>query len=196
MKKKKYDNLKEIYPEFVSLEQFHQICKIAKRSAKYLIENKLIPVIDSGKKTWRYSIALDDVIIYLRRREQWGSMIPLGALSSRKKSHKIKRLCFDDFLKLSDEHEIKKYFSYIYTDFPDMLMTSDIVEMTGLGISSITKMLKSEIIKSIKTSTIYLVPKSYLLEFVVTPQYINSKCNSEQFKKIVGGFRIWKNAKL
>jgi len=40
MRQQKYSFLRKEYPEYVSLEQLSEICKIAKRSAKYLIENE------------------------------------------------------------------------------------------------------------------------------------------------------------
>jgi len=61
----KYEELKVQYPEYISLDELSRICKIAKRSALYLVEHKIIPVIDTGKKTWRYKISLDAVIRYL-----------------------------------------------------------------------------------------------------------------------------------
>jgi len=76
VKQGKYESLREQYPPHISLDQLHRICGIAKRSAKYLVEHGIIPAQDTGRQTWRYKIALDDVIIYLRRREQVGSMIP------------------------------------------------------------------------------------------------------------------------
>lgn len=83
----KYETLKNQYPEFISLDQLYRICRIAKRSALYLIQHGIIPAIDTGRTTWRYKIAIDDVITYLQRREQTGSMIrmiPMGAVTSRR----------------------------------------------------------------------------------------------------------------
>ena len=75
MRKKKYEYLKDEYPEFISLDQMYQICGIAKRTALYLIRKGIVPAQDNGKRTWRYKIALEDVITYLKQKEQWGSMI-------------------------------------------------------------------------------------------------------------------------
>ena len=61
-KQGKYESLREKYPEFISLDQLHKVCGIAKRSAKYLVDNGIIPYQDTGRQTWRYKIAIDDVI--------------------------------------------------------------------------------------------------------------------------------------
>ena len=132
MKKKKYENLKEQYPEYISLDQLRQICKISKASGLYLIQHGIIPVIDTGKITWRYKIAIDDVITYLRRREQVGSMIPCGAASSRKRNRtqaKVKnRKSFSQIVVYGQEAEIAEYFNYIYSDCDDVLSTADVSE--------------------------------------------------------------------
>ena len=78
-----YKKLQKIYPEYISLDQLYRICKISKRSAVYLVQNNIIASTDTGRKTWRYKIKLDDVISYLKMREKHGSMIPRGAVTSR-----------------------------------------------------------------------------------------------------------------
>ena len=94
---KKYESLKAKYPERISLNQLYQICRISKRSARYLLKNGVIPCIEnSGNKTWRYSIAIDDVITYLRRREQWGSMIPKGMANNAREKKHLPPICTDD----------------------------------------------------------------------------------------------------
>ena len=58
---RKYQILKEQYLEYVSLDQLYRICKISKKSARYLVENSIAPAIDSGKETWRYKIAIGQI---------------------------------------------------------------------------------------------------------------------------------------
>ena len=67
--------------------------------------------------------------------------------------------------------------------------------MTGVHKSTIMKMAKLGEIKSITDTPQYLFPKQYLLEFVVSRRFIELQTNSETFKKILGGFEIWKTAK-
>ena len=60
-----YTYLYEEYPEVISADQLYRICHISKRKAKWLLEHGYIPCEDSGKKTRRYKIRLNDVIDYL-----------------------------------------------------------------------------------------------------------------------------------
>jgi hypothetical protein len=195
MSKKNYEKLLNKYPEYVSLDQLCRICKIAKRSARYLIQNGIIPAIDTGKQTWRYKIALNDVIEYLRRRDEVGSMIPPGEVSSRGKQRTGNQKSFAQIVCLGHEQEVATYFEHIYADYDNVLTVEDVTEMTGLNKSSITKMLKAGLIKSLSDRPKYLIPKQYLLEFVATRGFLEAKTNSEHFAKLLGGFEIWKTAK-
>ena len=195
----KYATLKNRYPDLLSLDELSRICKIGKQSARYLVEHGIIPAIDTGKQTWKYQITIADVITYLQQREKWGSMIPPGAVSSRSKYREnniiSNRKSFSQYITAGQELDIFEYFTHIYSDFSDILTTLDIVEMTGLDKSTVLKLLKAKKIKSIADKPKYLIPKQYLLEFVVTRRFLEAKTHSELFKKILGGFEIWKNAK-
>ena len=189
MEQNKYDELREQYPEYASLDQVHRICRIAKRNATYLVVNGIIPAIDTGQKTWRYKIALEDVINYLVQREQVGSMIPRGATSSRKG----KRKSFSQTVEVERGSDIVEYFRSIYAEYEDILTVADIAKMTGLEKSTILKLLKRGVIKSIMTHPKYIIPKQYLFEFVSTPRFVKYQTNSEHFMKILREFEEWKS---
>jgi len=191
----KYSKLKDQYPEYISKIQLYQICGISPRSASYLLEKGIIPVIDTGKATWRYKIKLDDVITYLRRREQVGSMIPPGSVSSRYKRPNNPRKSYAMFIAEGGESQVAEYFKHIYSGYPDVLTAGDIVEMTGIHKKTVLRLLQTGEIKSVTNRPRYMVPKPYLLEFVVSPYFIEHKNCSEVFKKVLGGFEIWKSAK-
>jgi hypothetical protein len=199
MKLKKYENLRGKYPGYISLDEMRRICKISKLSARYLVENGIVPATDTGKKTWRYLIDISDVIEYLNEREKYGSMIPPGAVTSRHKNRKftaLARKSFSEIVTEGLESEIAEYFGFLYTEYDDVLTVSDVVEMTGLDKSTVHKYARLGHIKSVARRPAYMIPKQYLMEFVVSPIYIESKSKSEIFRKILGGFEIWKNAKL
>ena len=193
-----YTELKKKYPDYICLDELSRICKIAKRSARYLVEHGIIPAIDTGKKTWRYQIAIDDVIAYLDRREKFGSVIPPGAVTSRYRERESKmnnRKSFAELVTQGQEHEIAEYFSFIYAEYGEVLTTLEVAEMTGLHKNTVQKYAKAGHIKWLERRPTYLIPKQYLLEFVVTRRFIEAKSESETFKKILGGFEIWKTVK-
>lgn len=189
---KKYEKLKKQYPEYISLDQLYGICRIAKRSARYLVEHGIIPAVDTGRKTWRYKIAIDDVITYLHRREQLGTMIPPGASSSRSMQLRRPRLSFVEVITPGSTDEVLRYFEHICENYNDVLTVLEIVEITGLNKKTILLFLKEGAIKSLASSPRYIIPKTYLLEFIVTPQYVKARSNSDTFKKIIEDFENWK----
>jgi hypothetical protein len=125
-------------------------------------------------------------------------MIPCGAVTSRKNRTSRSfstRKCFAQLITVGEESVIYDYFNHIFAGYDDLLTSQDIADMTGFEKSTVLKLLKQKAIKSLMTHPKYLVPKLYLLEFVTTPRFIEYRTNSEHFKKIIGGFEIWKNAK-
>lgn len=192
---RKYAKLKAEYPEYISKIQLYKICGISPRSASYLLENEIIPAIDTGKSTWRYKIRLDDVIAYLRKREKMGSMIPPGSVSSRYQRPNNPRKSYAMFITEGGEREIAAYFEHIYSRFPDVLTADDVAEMTGISKKTVLRLLQNGIIQSVTNRPKYLVPKPYLLEFVTSPYFIEHKNGTEVFKKVLGGFELWKAAK-
>lgn len=60
------------YRREITLDQMRTICKIARQTTKYLLDQGIIPCENTRKKTRQYTILHDDVIAYLETREAWG----------------------------------------------------------------------------------------------------------------------------
>ena len=191
-----YESLKEIYPEYISLDQFYKICRLSKRGAVYLLEHGFVPYINTGKKTWKYVIRIDDVISYLNRQAQEGRLIPKGAIGTSNpcKQKKGRQNSFSNVVKLGDEYKLREYFNYIYKDCNDALSTSEVALMIGFHISMVRNFIKSGHLKALLYNRIYLIPKEYLFDFIASPRYINSVGQSKKYKKILRGYVVWQNA--
>jgi len=187
---KKYENLRTKYNKHISLEQLRVICKIAKRSARYLVENDIIPAVDTGRKTWRYQIAIDDVIEYLRRRDCEGSLIPAGATSFRDPSDR--KRSYSQVVSRGQEREVAKYFAKVYSDYPDVLTTNDMAAMTGMNKKSFIRILKDGHITVLASEPRYIVPKVYFWDFVVSRRFIDAWSNSDEFIRILESFEAWR----
>lgn len=64
-----YESIRREYPEVITKDQFYRIAHISKATALFLLQSGKVPCKDSGKKTRRYKIRTDDVILYLIDRE-------------------------------------------------------------------------------------------------------------------------------
>ena len=194
-----HTTLRNKYPDFLSLDELRRVLRVSPKSARYLVEHGIIPAIDTGKVTWRYKIDIEDVIAYMRIRAEAGSMIPPGAVSSRRKDRSqgasANRKSFSQLVPKGQERDVADYFEHIYADCDDVLTTNEIAEMTGLDRGSILALARQGAIKSIAEKPKYLIPKQYLLEFVATPRFLEARSNSPLFKKVLGGYEIWKAAK-
>lgn len=165
-----YEYLKEQYPETISLNQLYQICRISKRSASYLLQNKIIPCIEnSANKTWRYCVALDDVITYLQQRDNAGSMIPRGATTSKRK-----RRSLDQSSNLNEYRaNLEPYYTKINNDCPDTLLTvADISLLTGLSRVTIRSFIRDECLRAILEGNVYYIPKPWFLEYIQSSHFL------------------------
>ena len=124
-----------------------------------------------------------------------GSMIPPGAVSSRDKCQRRGRKTFAQLVPQGQEKAIADYFRSIFAEFDDVLTVEDVVYLTGLNKSTISKLLRAGHIKPLVVNPKYLIPKENLLEFVVSRRFLEARTGSEHFIKILGGFEIWKASK-
>jgi hypothetical protein len=194
MKRGKYEYLREQYPDMISLEQFYRICRISKRSALYLLTNSIVPFTDTGRKTWRYRISIGDVIKYLRVREKVGSLIPAGAVSSRRKRPENTQNpsgAFAEHIKQFTEAELRNYFIYVFTEYPDMLSAAEIMEMTGFCKKTVLRYIRTGYIDSIKIASKYLIPKPTVIGFMASQKYIEGKDSSPLKTDLLHGFVLW-----
>lgn len=178
-----YSYLKNDYPEIITLDQLYRICHISKRKGKWLLENKIIPCEDSGKKTRRFKIKLDDVIAYLTE-DTSVAVIPVGIFSSKGYGNKQQSQCEKIILKLNIPEfyqEVYQYYEKKYRRFPDALDVKTVSEMTGFGEDSIYRWIKANKLK-IYSRMERIIPKTYLLEFSCTRYYITI-CNQSKKHK-------------
>ena len=187
---KKYEKLKNRYPAHISLDQLRIICKISKRSARQLVANGIIPAIDTGRKTWKYKISIDDVIEYLRRRNCKGSMIPIETTSSREP--RTDKRSYSQIVARGKEREVAKYFAEVYADYPDVLSTDDMAAMVGMHKKSFMRLLKDGHIKVLASSPKYIVPKVYFWEYIASRRFIDAWSNSDEFVRVLEGFEVWR----
>lgn len=174
-------SIKEQYGEVITLDQLYRICHISKRKAKWLLDNKVIPCEDSGKKTRRYKIRTDDVITYLEVVKRKGDITPIGIFSSncQGKSKKV-----DEFQALyeylaEDGHvaQLREYYKKLFKQCPDGLTSVQIAQMTGFHRNSVNKWIKSGHLKAYR-GNVNLIPKTYVLDFLCSDYYVKAHVRS------------------
>ena len=140
-RRKAYDEIRKQYPETISKDQFYRIAHISKATALYLLQSGLVPCIDSGKKTRRYTIRTEDVITYLMEREIHPEDYRAPEMWYAKRSGRTKprkKRC-NRLKKLSDT-ETKHFRTYMEAkleDYDDLLKVADVTEVIGYSSASV-----------------------------------------------------------
>lgn len=157
-----YTYLYEEYPEVISADQLYRICHISKRKAKWLLEHGYIPCEDSGKKTRRYKIRLNDVIDYLLTLEAAPDLVatPVGAFNvKRKQLNPVAQICQKGF---------QRFLYNIWTDEADILRISDVQVLLGYSAGTIRQwILRKELRSTRLPCGIQVTAKEWLIDFML-----------------------------
>lgn len=187
----RYEYLQKEYTQPLTIGQMCTICKISLRSAKYLIDQGIIKAKISNKRTWKYQIPIESVIEYLSQRDTNGSLIPKGKLTSRKREANYAmrpqfKICC---LKRQDNQvTIRKYFDYIFSEYPEILTRQDVTDMIGLHRNTVVKHIKANRIQEVAPDQIF---KFSVINFVCSEMYLENNSRSESYYKTLKGFELW-----
>lgn len=155
-----YEKLREEYPEVITMEQFRKIAHVAKRTAKWILDNGVIPCEDSGKKTRRYKIRLNDVIAFLEKRERGAfvNVIPKGQFSNI-----YQKRIMHEYI---NSEEMGRYLAKEWDTLPEALAVKEVQNITGYCSGSILRWIEQEKLQAVLYRNSYLVMKSSVVEFL------------------------------
>lgn len=175
-----FAKIKANYPEKIGLEQMRVICHISKKTARYLLTSGLVPCIDTGKKTRQYIINTKDVITYLKKRQSQPEKFsaPTGYYSaSWNKGGKPKMLTLREWANL-DTAKSRKMFQDFLTlkmqPYSDVLSVAEASRLTGYHHNTLTNWCHNGYIRYFEISGGYMIPKSCLLNFLLSPHILDS----------------------
>lgn len=156
-----YTFLYEEYPEIISADQLYRICHISKRKAKWLLDSGHIPCQDSGKKTRRYKIRIDDVVTYLRTLEAEPETVaaPVGIFSTKRKHvDPIAQINLRDF---------QRFLYTLWAEQPDALTPKDVQSLVGYSTNTIGQwMVKQKLKNTVLPDRTQIVAKRWFVEFI------------------------------
>ena len=170
-----YGSLREPYPATISMNQLYHICHSSKRKARWLLEQGIIPCVDSEKKTRRFSIQLEDVITFLERRDTGllEEAIPRGAFSGGSRPVCPARRALD-------EARLCAYLLERWQGCPDMLTVHQASELCGYSRSALHHWLDAGKIKGLNYRGATLLSKESLARWLTSPGGQNIAALSEQ----------------
>ena len=135
-KKSKYQLLYKLYLPIITKDQFYRICNISKKTAVHLLDNGLVPCINSGEKTRKYKTKLEDVIEYLETREKDPRRYaaPSGWYKTYGKPDEKYLVMTTENIRKISAHYLKKLSKY-----PDVLSVNQLSILTGYSTTTILK---------------------------------------------------------
>ena len=148
--------------EYFSKEQFCKECHISKATALYLIESKLIPVINTQKQTRRYLITRSDMLAYLQARELDPALYRYQKSYGRKpvKSYSRNRVA-----------RLRRLITQEWADMPDVLQLEEVSDLLGYPKNIVRSWRKELGLKSLTVSHTLYFPKKCLVEFVTSQEF-------------------------
>lgn len=181
-KTKYYDEIRKQYPETISKDQFYRIARISKATALYLLQSGLVPCRDSGKKTRKYTIRIDDVIVYMIDREIHPEVYQAPRFWYKKRSGKGVSLVDyqNETLKLSQKESkaFREYLEKQLEGYDDLMKVAEVVEVIGYSDTSVHRWCKDKKIKAFYVSSKFLIPKICLVDFLLSQDSFDIKRKS------------------
>ena len=89
------------------------------------------------------------------------------------------------------EH-LRLYYIELLSDYPDVLTTQVVSEITGYGKTSINNWCNQGHIKSFRKNNVNHIPKVYLVEFFCSTYFRTITCKSPWHIRTLQGFSSWR----
>lgn len=174
-----YQDILEQYPIYMTKDQMYRICHISKKTCLFLLESGLVPCLDSGKKTRRFKIKTTDVIHYLEARD-----IHPEYYKPPEGYYKQPHIPEPRVLSEHDLLVMRQFYEKELASWPDVMTTKQVSAFTGYGKSSVERWCTKQRLRSFYIKRQFLIPKEYLVDFLVSWHFIGISVKSETHRKL------------
>ena len=173
-----YEKIRRNYPSVISGEQLCKICRISKRKGKWLLENGVIPFVDTGKQTHRYLIQLDDAIRYLKKKRRTQSADePRGIFSGREAG----------YTPLCSPEAAQRRLTALWACEPDALTFRQAAALAGYTNGTVLRWIKKEKLMAVPYFRDYMIPKTAFIEWLAVKTQENPKFLSKRHIELLKG---------
>lgn len=187
MTRSKYAYLLAEYPETISKEQLCKIIHVRKYTALYYLESQLLPCVDTGKATHRYSIRMSDVVTMLEDRDANPEkyLVPV-AWQKKRGIHRVHNRSVGYSQYMQDKLRIA--LDTALESYPDLMTAADTAAVIGWHTKTVQRLCWKGNIKALVIKNRLFIPKITLIEYLMSD---NCKPIHPEYKK-----HIFKCAKL
>ena len=174
-----YEGILSEYPEYITKDQLYRICRVSKRTALYYLKSGLIPCKDSKKKTRRYTIRTEDVVAFLKKRDKFPERYraPRGWYCRGFSCYKLK-----------NSDKTRQQLARYLEPYPDVMNTTEAGRATGYTASSVVNWCASGALKHFLIRRRYLIPKPYLIDFMMSKAFDGIKIKAGSYSAFVRVF--------
>jgi hypothetical protein len=157
------DEIRKNYTDPLSSEDVRVILKISKRKASWLLQNGYIKCFDSGKKTRRFTVMIDDLIRYIEQVESGDLIVPSsgGMFTAKETKSHLDVVSFPKNLPV----DFRDWLEEEWTDEKDALMQVDIAEMTGYAEKTIRRWVARGDLMCVETQSGNVIPKKSVIDY-------------------------------
>lgn len=152
--------------EYLSGDQLYRFLHISKRKMKYLLENGYIPVIDTGKKTYRYKVKQCDAERFKERMEREVDF--LRELKGRFGSGNSSPTATLDCAITDDEREeFREFLTKLWSKYPDALPAKKAAELVEISPQRVNELVRKGVIYGMCVGNVQYLSKDAFIKYVV-----------------------------
>lgn len=151
--------------EYLSGDQLYRFLHISKRKMKYLLENGYIPVVDTGKKTYRYRVKRCDAERFKERMEREVDF--LRELKGRFGSGNSSPTATMDCAITDDEREeFREFLTKLWRKYPDALPAKIAAELSEISPQRVNELVRKGVIYGMCVENVQYLSKERLIEYI------------------------------
>lgn len=150
------------YPEIVSMDQLRRILHFSKRKTRWMLDQGWIPCKDSGKKTRRFQIKREDIILFLEDYSLHPEKYPFppGQFTSCQKPKPALPAA------AMQSEAYQKRLRRRWKRQPDALTRQQVAGLTGYSLSTVDHWFRSGRLQSIVCRNVTYCTKEELIRFL------------------------------
>lgn len=177
-----YEDILRKYPTTISKEQICKACHISKRVAKVYLDNGIIPCVNTGRATHKYTAKTADVIEFMRKRAETP-----GAYRVILKDGKPYHPSTTPKIEYTPS-VLKRYRQMITTlisPYPDLMTVQMIAELTGYSTKTIQTWTPQGHLRWFRNGVKYYAPKETVIEHMMGEEFRNITGKSKKHRWMI-----------
>ena len=170
--------------EYMSGDELYRYLHISKRKMRYLLQNGYIPVIDTGKKTHRYMVKVDDAAAFHQQMLETPDFIfeLKGRFNSRKPVAPL--------LEPTPENckAFAEYLTELWADLPDALSTKTAASLVGYSFQRVQECVREGLIFGMTIGNVRYCTKDSFIEYVASAERVAVPRRTEKYYTLIRDF--------